>query len=189
MGLINILQKHGFLSAIRYIFYWMDWRKPNRECIRTFLREQIAEAFKRTDLPKFTGTQDEKMLKILTWVNKNIKYTPDSVKFNTPEKWATIEETLSDMRGDCEDGAILIVALSYINGVNPLQVEFVCGDVDGGGHAWVEYAPDEFYDYKTDKMNWYTIDWCYWYDTTPFKNRIKRSDRYINDWFRMSVIY
>jgi len=189
MSLTNILRKHGFMSAIRYVFYQMDWRRPNRECIRTFLREQIAEAFKRKDLPIFKGTQDEKMLKILKWVKAELVYTPDQVKFNTPEKWATIEETLSDGRGDCEDGAILILALAYVNGINPLQIEFVCGDVKGGGHAWIEYAPDEFYDYKNDKMTWYTIDWCYWYDSKPFAKRIPRSENYINDWFRLSVIY
>ena len=183
MSLTNILRKHGFVSAIRYIFYQLDWRRQNRECIRTFLREQIAEAFKRKDLPIFKGTQDEKMLKILAWVHSRLTYTPDQVKFNTPEKWATIEETLSDYRGDCEDGAILIYALAYKNGINPLQLHFVCGDVEGGGHAWIEYASDEFY------PTWYTIDWCYWYDNSKFKDREPKSDKYHKDWFRLSIIY
>lgn len=188
MSLTNILKRYGFISALRYVYYQLDWRYPNRECIREFVREQLKVAILRKDLPIFKGTQDEKMLKILKYVNANLVYIQDEVKFGTPEKWATIDETLSDMRGDCEDGAILIYALAYKNGINPLQLELVCGDVEGGGHCWVEYAPDEFYNYKEDTMKWFTIDWCYWYSPDKFKDRVPKSEEYIKDWFRLSII-
>lgn len=189
MSFYSILNKFGFISVSKAIYWVIDWRKPNRVSVREFIREQIADAFKRQDLPKFTGTQDEKMLKILKWVKDNITYVPDKKQFNTPDYWTPIDTLLKTRKGDCEDGAILIYAIAYVNGVNPLQLEFVCGDVKGGGHAWIEYAPDEFYDYTNDTMKWFTIDWCYWYDSKPFKDRVPKSDNYYKDWFRLSIIY
>lgn len=170
---------------IRNVFYRMDWQKPNQENVKEFLHEQmysLSELSTRFDVPKFSGTNDSKMLQILKWVKNNFTYEIDEKRFKVAEKWQTCEESLIFKRMDCEDGAILIYALAIYNKVNIAQLKLCAGNVTEGGHCWIEYLSDEFF--YEDK--WFTIDWCYYYDDSKFKYREAKSNRYKTTWFEVS---
>lgn len=105
---------------------------------------------------------DNLMTNILRWVANNITYTADDKKWKLVERWQTPEETLTSLTGDCEDGAILIAALARYKGVPSNRILIMCGSVDGGGHCWAAYRPNEY------PLNWVFMDWCYWYSpNTP----------------------
>ena len=187
----RIFKKWGFDFAYKDIWYRLDWRKPNYESVRTFLEEQLPVARKlyvTGHLPRLNGTQDDKVRAGLRWVKHNITYEIDSKRFGVAEKWQTIQETLDFGKGDCEDGAILLYCILYVNRVNRLQFKLVAGDVKGGGHCWLEYMPNESFPESGDLGDWYTMDWCYWYTSTRFQNRIKKDpEKYLNDWWSISV--
>ena len=183
MSWYKILNHFKLTHLLRNVFYRLDWRKPNSSNVKDFLNEQVYSDVK---LPSFKGTNDEKMIKILKWVKLNITYMVDSDRFNTPEKWQTTKETLGWKTGDCEDGAILMYCIAVNNKINPANLQLVAGDVTGGGHCWLEYAPDSKYDYENQKQIWYTMDWCYWYQAGDFDNRIAKSDNYIRNWWEVS---
>lgn len=122
---------------------------------------KIANTIKDNDNPDYTVTD------ILHWVNKNITYVQDNVKWKLAERWQTPEETLSLRTGDCEDGAILIAALVHYKKVPSNRWLINCGDVVGGGHAYFSYKPSEY------PLNWCFMDWCYYYDGAVPEDRTK----------------
>jgi len=185
----NIFKKFGMTYLYTNIFYILDWRKPKSSSVNEFLKEQVLismQLLQEEKLPSFAGTQDDVMIKILEWVHDNFTYEKDSVRFKVAEKWQTVTETLDFKRGDCEDGAILIYCLAWVNGVNPAQLKLVTGDVIGGGHCWVEYLSDEFFN---DDF-WYPIDWCYYYTPNIFKYRkdITNHSKYKKKWWELSIV-
>ena len=185
MSWYNIFRKFGFKQFWEDILYRLDWRKPEKEHLRPFLAVQVhrtRQLMKDNKLPQYSGTNDQKVIKYLKWVKGKITYEVDKKRFGVAEKWQTVDETLGFMKGDCEDGAILLMACCIASGVNPAQLVLVAGKVTGGGHCWVEYQSDEFY------PEWYTLDWCYWPSVKEFKWRIPKSENYIKDWFRISVL-
>lgn len=102
------------------------------------------------------------------------------------EYWASVQETLLNKRGDCEDGAILLFCLARAAGISPEQIFIAAGDVKGGGHCWVKYTSTRF------PLVSYFIDWCYWIDSTSIRNRnsfidykgeITPNDKYKKYWF------
>ncbi len=194
MSWTEIFKKYGFKYLWHDIWYRLDWRKPNTGSIKKMLQEQVAIAYNlkaEGKIPTFKGVnRDKKLLQCLEWVHDNITYEIDSKRFGVAEKWQTINETLSYKRGDCEDGAILIYCIARANGLSPGQLNLVAGSVKGGGHCWVEYFPDELYDETTsifDRDNWYTIDWCYWYDKRKFAERPARDkSKYLKPWFQLT---
>lgn len=101
---------------------------------------------------------DYQMTLILKWVQKNIKYTPDTQSWKMNEYWQTPDETLKLKTGDCEDGAILIYALAIQKGISANRLLIMAGNVNGGGHCWLAYRPMEY------PLNWAFMDWCYWFD-------------------------
>ena len=189
----SIFKKLGLYWLWKSIWYRIDWRKPNYVDVKTFLQEQVMSAWQMKQdgrIPTLTGTADEKVRKALIWVHDNITYEKDEKRFGVVEKWQTLMETLAFKKGDCEDGAILLYCIARVNGVSAGQLNVVAGDVQGGGHCWVEYFPDEFYTDDadiTDRDTWYTIDWCYWYDKRKFNQRpAKNKDKYLKPWFTVT---
>ena len=70
--------------------------------VRTFLPKDsciLMEKVKRNNLD--LGTDDEKVLKILKYVHKVIKYTGDNSTHNVNEFWQHPEETIQSGKGDC----------------------------------------------------------------------------------------
>jgi hypothetical protein len=110
--------------------------------------------------PKFTGSNDTKMRRILIWVIENIKYISDTSEYKTEEYWAYPYQTLKHGKGDCEDGAILIWAIAMANNIPYWRVRLNAGDVRepyGGtvGHAYVSY----FREFDDEAI---VLDWCYY---------------------------
>ena len=191
MSWYNILKRWDFGFAYKDIWYILDWRKPVKGSVRKFLKEQLSVAHKlyvNGTLPRLHGTQDNKVINALRWVKENITYEVDSKRFGVAEKWQTIEETLNFKKGDCEDGAILLFCILYVNRVNVLQFKLVTGDVKGGGHCWLEYMPDQTFG-QYSLGTWYTMDWCYWYSPAQFGSRTAKDEsKYLKDWWSIGAV-
>ena len=166
----------------------IDWRNERLVTnIQIWLKEQIANPSEDMLLlarrfEKYS-THDRKIMSILRWVNKNVKYKRDQDVWKVKEKWQTAEETLSKKTGDCEDGAVLILVLARLNDIPYTQVNLTAGNVVGGGHCWVEYRAN--FDGVTR-----LIDWCYWYNPSPIHRRKPASQdtRYLDRWFRVNDV-
>lgn len=161
-----VRKKSLFETIVSYVIDWR-FRNKKRNLVK-WLNEVIddellikvgwiAEQFKKYK------TNDEKIIRILRWANKNLNYIGDDKKWNVDEYWQSPQETIELYTGDCEDGAILIYALAHLAGIPDNQLRIVAGSVVDGGHCYVVYLSD------SNAME-YAIDWCYYYN-----------DRYIKD--------
>jgi hypothetical protein len=134
----------------------------------------------------------------LRWVQQNIKYESDKAKWDVDEVWDSPTDVLENWYikqngklklvgigsekpkdypqayrcADCESGALIIYLLCVLKGIQPNRLLIMCGDVLGGGHAYVGYKPTEY------PLNWTFLDWCYWYDS---KTPSARQKFYIKD--------
>jgi hypothetical protein len=106
--------------------------------------------------PSWKG--DDSVQALRAWVRDAIWYAADA--FDT-DFWQTPELTLERRRGDCEDKALLLVAM--IHAVAPAEdrrrVRFVVGAVGDKGHAtvgWLKHADNEWYnmDPETGRHPW-----------------------------------
>lgn len=182
-------------------------KKYQQRCIsqcRTLMEKGI--------LPTMKGHRDKIMLDILIYSHGRLKYYSDKKIFNNVELWQEVDYLLSHwyidfdgkpvlvhegyekpeeypeafLAGDCEDGAGFIFAYARAHGISQGQVREACGNVMVGdeeeGHCYVEYLADESFGW-TPWGEWFTIDWCYYYDKTPFEDRIAKSDKYSDVWF------
>jgi transglutaminase-like putative cysteine protease len=107
---------------------------------------------------------DDTMNAILWWVKRNVTYQSDFSLHSKADWWQQPSETLALRKGDCEDGAILIVALAYCAHVPVERYWLEWGEVVGGGHAYVCYLRD-------DDAEEVVLDWCYWFLPTLMKLR------------------
>ena len=141
--------------------------------VRTFLPKDsciLMEKVKRNNLD--LGTDDEKVLKILKYVHKVIKYTGDNSTHNVNEFWQHPEETIQSGKGDCEDMSLLIKALCNLAGVPDYKVKVCAG--------WVEYGSGTcghcYCIYLRDNDTWCVLDGCYYYTTTAISKRIEHKE-------------
>lgn len=110
---------------------------------------------------------DSQMITILRWVRDNISYKGDKSSWNKDEYWQTPTQTLSRLAGDCEDGAVLIYHLARLKGIPSNRMLLLAGSVNGGGHCWLAYKPQEY------PLNFVFLDWCYWYSNNNIDIRNK----------------
>lgn len=137
---------------------------------------------------KPSDSDDNKALKLLRWVEKNIKYVSDIKNYGQDEYWALPVITLARMSGDCEDGAFLLGSLMLNAGVNPNRVRVYGGFVSAGtnastgGHAWVAYKR------KVDNQ-WVALDWCYYPTEESIDDRLtlKNDRKYLDDYFYITA--
>ena len=94
-----------------------------------------------------TVSFDERASKCLNWVASNITYTPDK----EGEFWQFAYETQKRKLGDCEDGAILMANMMLMSGIPYWRIRLNCGEVQGGGHAYVTYL-------RELDNEWYVMD-------------------------------
>ena len=156
----------------------------NPRDVRTFLFDNsyILDAYVK--YYKLVGVDDEEtMWKILIWVQKNLRYVGDSENKGQVEYWQNPEDTVITLRGDCEDGAILIKSLSLVAGVPDWKVKILCGDVVGGGHAYCTYI-------RYDDVQ-VILDWCYWPNQLHIMDRKPRQEEtnYKEVWFSFDKMY
>ena len=99
-------------------------------------------------------SNDSKVYKIERWVMKNIKYRSDNKQFNMNERWTLPMETLQRKKGDCEDGAILIISLAVSAGVpgERLRLYAPIALPNGKGHACVTYQ-------RESDDEWVWVEW------------------------------
>ena len=96
---------------------------------------------------------DDKMYKIERWVSKNIKYRGDKEQFNM-DRLTLPMETIQRRKGDCEDGAILIMDLAALAGVPGERLRLYAPIVMKGGGLHASVA------YQREKDNvWVWVEW------------------------------
>ncbi|MFC1840891.1 transglutaminase-like domain-containing protein [Thermodesulfobacteriota bacterium] len=89
-------------------------------------------------------SNDDKVYKIERWVSKNIKYRGDKEQFNM-DRLTLPMETIQRRKGDCEDGAMLIMDLAVTAGVPRERLRLYAPIVTKGGglHASVAYQREK----------------------------------------------
>jgi len=97
-----------------------------------------------------------------------LRYVADET-IGSPEFWLFPGETLGLRRGDCEDGAILIVSMCRAIGIPSWRIRVAAGMVDPGrgaaqgGHAWATFLRSD--------SEWVALDWCYYEDSETQMNQ------------------
>ncbi len=135
-------------------------------------------------------SDDVKMEKIQKWVVTHIEYMTDEQQYGYEELWVPPVMLLLTQKGDCEDGAFLIMSLGLNAGVDPARLRMSGGFVnDGpgaasGGHGWVAYRRE------TDD-EWVAVDFSYYPDLRPMDDRmpLKADDKYVDDYFFITNKY
>ncbi len=89
------------------------------------------------------------------WVESHIRYVKDIKNNKRKEYWQLPQETLSKGIGDCEDKALLAIALYYHRRDNVGSLEI--GEQNGTGHAEPNYHGKTFYGSEFEKK--LTIEW------------------------------
>ncbi|MDD2657581.1 MAG: transglutaminase domain-containing protein [Candidatus Pacebacteria bacterium] len=153
------------------------------------LKEQVREMFKGYTLPDLS--EHQKIDIVQQWVIKNLKYTSDEGQLGRPEFWMFPTETLVLRRGDCEDGALLILSLLLNASCDPRRFRLTCGyvtaDGEEGGHAYVTYCVGP----ENEGEYWIPVDWCFYPETGPVAERKRLSERreYGSVWFSFNRRY
>lgn len=141
-------------------------------------------------LPTIKGkTNDVVALNSLLWVIDNIKYVSDNSQYGMSEYWSFPYQVIDTGKDDCESGAGLLASIMIKNGIPSWKVRVSAGFVDDkkgnkGGHAWVTY-------YCEEKNKWVILDWCYWVNKEPIKNRKVYKDEifYKSIWYSFNNLY
>jgi len=151
-----------------------------REGIRMDVRQFINE--NDYGIPTVNGSNnDAKANNALKWVKNNIRYTLSDE--TNGEFWKYSWETLNKKRGDCEDGAILMMNIMIKSGIPYWRIRLNAGDVEGGGHAYITYL-------RESDNEWYILDWCYWYnESVNFKKTWNKAKKYFGIWFSWNKKY
>ena len=154
------------------IYYIIDRKYRKVVNLQKWLKEQVKEAEGHEGLQGVASvlksdTDDKTMKACLDWVRKQITYTTDDDKWDMEEKWEGVIDVYNTRKGDCESGALLMYCLARLAGVSESKVWIQCGSVNGGGHAWIGYIPDEY------PLNFTFMDWCYWYKKYSIEQRNK----------------
>lgn len=180
-----IFQKTFFKTIINYIIDWR-YKGVSKNLQEWLLANSDAPNGVKNELKDLKNLKknDSLMRQLLAFVNRNITYVPDATTWKVEEKWQTPEETWSSMNGDCEDGAILLYSIAKWIGFDESRLRIVCGEVVGGGHAYLLYTADDGNDYP--------MDWCYWYEKSKSMKESydERSDYYYGarEWFRFNAL-
>jgi len=135
-------------------------------------------------------SDDVKMEKIQRWVINNIEYTTDEEQYGYAELWVPPVMVLLTQKGDCEDGAFLIMSLGLNAGVDPLKLRMYGGFVNAGqgaasgSHGWVAYR-------REAGNEWVAVDFSYYPDLSPMGDRIplRNDNKYVDDYFFITNKY
>ena len=135
-------------------------------------------------------SDDIKMEKIQRWVVANIEYMTDEEQYGYEELWVPPVMVLKTKKGDCEDGAFLIMSLGLNAGVDPDRLRMYGGFVDAGpgatsgGHGWVAYR-------RESDNEWVAVDFSYYPDLRSMDERtpLKVDEKYVDDYFFITNQY
>ena len=116
--------------------------------------------------PKFNNIKEA-----CEWINNNIKY-----KKENGNNWKLPQETLDDKNGDCEDMAILLMAImEYQKGY---ESELIIVKLDNNIYHAIVLWKDKYYDCTSGKTignKDYTITEKYDYYTTMYEAKYKKN--------------
>ena len=137
-----------------------------------------------------SDSDDLKMEKIQKWVVDNIEYKSDKEQYGYEELWVPPVMVLKTGKGDCEDGAFLIMSLGLNSGVDPSRLRMYGGFVDAGqgaesgSHGWVAYR-------RESDDEWVAVDYSYYPDLRPMDDRtpLKDDEKYVDDYFYITNQY
>lgn len=137
-----------------------------------------------------SDSDDLKMEKIQRWVVYNIEYKSDKEQYGYEELWVPPVMVLKTGKGDCEDGAFLIMSLGLNAGVDPSRLRMYGGFVDAGqgavsgSHGWVAYR-------RESDDEWVAVDYSYYPDLRPMGDRtpLKDDEKYVDDYFYITNQY
>jgi len=160
-----------------WINIWLQW--PNQE-----IKDLAMSIINASD------SDDIKMKKIQTWVFRNIEYMQDKEQYGFEELWVPPIMLLKTMKGDCEDGAFLIMSLGLNAGVDPTRLRMYGGFVNAGpgaasgGHGWIAYR-------RESDDEWVAVDYSYYVDLRSMDKRtpLKDDEKYVDDYFFMTNQY
>ena len=135
-------------------------------------------------------SDDVKMEKIQRWVVYNIQYMTDEEQYGYDELWVPPVMVLKTRKGDCEDGAFLIMSLGLNAGVDPKRLRMYGGFVNAGpgaasgGHGWVAYR-------RESDDEWVVVDFSYYPDLRSMRDRVPMKDdkKYVDDYFFITNQY
>ena len=150
-----------------------------KECVEDPVLDVIVLALDKRYRVLEETSMERLMWKIEQFVIKNIKYTSDKKQWNMVEYWQTPLETWTNGMGDCEDGAILILALAHKLGIPAWRIKLCAGwvvnpvDKSKGGHAYPIFLRND--------MTWCVCDFSYYPTSYMLPLRIKHSDNKLYD--------
>jgi len=124
----------------------LSW--PNGLKAETAIERQVKKIVGADD------TNDSKVYKIEEWVRDNVHYYSDEKQFSMNDRWTLPMETLQRRKGDCEDGAILIMSFAVTAGVPEDRLRLYAPIVIPGGriHASVAYR-------RESDDQWVWVEW------------------------------
>lgn len=177
-------------SAFKKLISWLiDWKYNRIVKLSPWLEEQVKnpsfEVLQAVDKITTHKDMDAQAHAVLKWVKSNLVYQGDLKTWDIQEYWQTAFETLTRWYliqdgkpilqgekvdgavncGDCEDGAILMYVLCRLKGIPANRLLILAGVVEGGGHCWLAYRPNQF------PLNFAFLDWCYWYNSVVIDKR------------------
>jgi len=120
---------------------------PNSLKAETAIDRQVKKIVSERD------RNDSKVYKIEKWVRDNVRYHSDNKQFNMNERWTLPMETLQRRKGDCEDGAILIMSFAVTAGIPADRLRLYAPIVTSNGmHASVAYR-------RESDDQWVWVEW------------------------------
>ena len=163
-------------NLISYIVeYIINSKKRQSVELSTWLKEQVNnpnEALNEiANSIKTCQNKDDQVMEVFNYVKANLIYETDTDKWQIQEHWNMVLETINDMRGDCEDGAILIYVLCRLKGINANRLIIWAGDTQYtnlsqiNGHCCCFYKPNNY------PLNFVNLDWCYLPNLNAVKDR------------------
>ena len=122
----------------------LSW--PNSLKAETAIERQVKKIVGADD------ANDSKIYKIEEWVRDNVRYRSDKEQFNM-RRWTMPMETLQRLKGDCKDGATLIMSFAVTAGVPEDRLRFYSPIVTSNGmHASVAYR-------RESDDQWVWVEW------------------------------
>ena len=177
------LQDTNNRNFVRSFYFWCtDSKLRTTKRLDKFLAEQLInpdpELVKIANLFAKTEDSDERIIAILKFVNKNVRYEKDVYAYEKNEYWQSASDTWKNKVDDCEGINGLIYVLARLSGISQLQLWSCLGDTSSGYHYYNLY-----FSFKRDK--WFVIDGTYHVDLSPIKDR----NMFILNKFYQSVDY
>ena len=187
MNDLHDVTDRGWFTTL--FWYTINSKERTRKRIDLFLKEQL-------DIPSPTLVKlskqflkyknpDDRVIKILEFVYRNVKYVSDEKNYGALENWADGITTWLRKKDDCDGLNALIYILSRLSGISDMNLWSVIGDANNTGHYWLEYLSP-----KTGQ--WYFIDGTYWpsFQKIPARPPMRLTDKkYQKRWFKFNEQY